>query len=72
MTELLKRVVAQVEELPAEQQDAIAELLQQELEEREWEAIVAKPGSQSFLAQLATEARRERARGQLRDLEDCW
>jgi hypothetical protein len=41
--------VALSEQLPPEQQDAIAEMLQRELEERDWEAIVAKPASGRFL-----------------------
>jgi hypothetical protein len=61
MTETLRRVVAQIEQLPPEQQDALAEIMFRELEEQEWDALVAKPGSQRFLARLATEARREDA-----------
>ncbi|MGH2562137.1 MAG: hypothetical protein ACRDJH_24010 [Thermomicrobiales bacterium] len=59
MTETLQRVVAQVEQLPPDQQDAIAEVIQRELAEREWDAIVAKPASQRFLEELAAEARGE-------------
>jgi DnaJ-domain-containing protein 1 len=72
MTELLRRVVAQIEQLPAEQQDAIAEALLRELDEREWDAIVAKPGSQRFLEHLATEARREDAADETQESNDRW
>jgi hypothetical protein len=64
MTETLKRVVAQIEQLPPEQQDALAEVMLRELEEREWDALVAQPGSHRFLDRLATEARREDAAGE--------
>lgn len=72
MTETLQRVMAQVEQLPPEQQDAIAEVIARELEEREWDALVAKPASQRFLARLAAEARREDAAGQTRPSTDRW
>ena len=72
MTELLRRVVAEVERLSPEQQDAIAEVIQRELEEREWEAIVANPGSHRFLERLAAEARREDAAGETREAGDRW
>ena len=70
MTELLKQVVARLELLTPEAQDAIAAKLQEELEEREWDALVSKPGSQRFLQQLAAEARAEQAAGTTRDLDE--
>lgn len=72
MTETLRRVVAQIEQLSPEQQDAIAEAMERELEEREWEALVAKPGSQRFLDRLAAEARHADATGQTRESTDRW
>ncbi len=72
MTEALRRVVALIEQLPPEQQDAIAEAMQRELEEREWDALVAGPASQRFLARLAADARREEAAGQTRPSTDRW
>lgn len=61
MTDLLRQVVAQVELLPPEEQDALAETMQRALEEREWDALLAKPGSQRFLDELTAEARCEDA-----------
>ena len=61
MRRLLRPVVTM------DEQDAIAEQLLRELEQREWAAIVAKSGSQRFLDQLAAEARREDAAGETRD-----
>ena len=72
MTELLRRVVDELERLSPEQQDAIAEVIQRELEEREWDAIVAKPGSQRFLELLAAEARREDAAGETQESGERW
>ena len=72
MTELLRRVVGELERLSPEQQDASAEVIQREIEEREWGAIAAKPGSQRFLEPLATEARREDAAGETRESGDRW
>lgn len=72
MTETLKRLVAQVELLPAEQQDAIAEVIERELEEREWDVIVATPASQRFLQELAAEGRREDAAGETLEITDRW
>lgn len=72
MTETLRRVVALIEQLPAEQLDALAELMQRELEEREWAALVAQPRSQRVLDHLASEARREDAAGQTHESTDRW
>ena len=72
MIELLGRVVDELERLSPEQQAAIAEVIQRELEEREWDAIVAKPGSQRFLEHLAAEARRDEAAGETREAGDRW
>lgn len=70
MTDTLKRVMAQIEQLPPEQQDAIAEVIERELEEREWDVMVATPASQRFLQELAGEGRREDAAGETLELTD--
>ncbi|MDP9363658.1 MAG: hypothetical protein M3Q10_05440 [Chloroflexota bacterium] len=72
MTDLLRRVVARIELLPPEQQDAIAEAIERELEEQEWESLLAKPGSQRFLDALVAEAQREDAAGKTRESGDRW
>ena len=72
MTELLRRVVAQIELLPPEQQDAIAEALQRELEEREWDDLLATPASQRFLDELVAEALQEDAAGKTRESGESW
>lgn len=72
MTESLRDVVAQIELLPPEQQDAIAEAIRRELEEREWDALLAKPGSRRALARLTAEARHEDAAGETLESEERW
>ena len=72
MTERLKRVVSQIELLPAEEQDAIAEWIEEELDDREWDALLARPESQRLLTQLAAEARRQDAAGETVALGDDW
>jgi hypothetical protein len=73
MTDLLRSVLAQVEQLPPEEQDAIAVVLRRELEEREWATITSTPASsQRFLARLAAEARAEDAAGETQESGDRW
>ncbi len=72
MTESLKRALARIKLLPPEQQDAIAEVIQTELDEREWDTIVTKPASQRFLQELAAEARQEDAAGETRASAGSW
>ena len=59
MIERLQDVMAQLEQLSEEDQDRIATLIQEELDERAWDALVSTPASQRFLAQLADEIRKE-------------
>ena len=58
MTERLQHVIAQLEQLSEEDQDHIAAMIQKELDERSWDALVSTPESQRFLAQLADEIRK--------------
>lgn len=58
MTHSLEKAIAKVEKLPTEQQDAIATLILEELEdEARWDAAFA--GSHDLLAELAAEAEEE-------------
>lgn len=58
MTEQLERAVEQLKALPEEQQNAIASIIIEELEdESKWDASFAK--SQKLLEQLAAEAEEE-------------
>ena len=72
MTETLKRVVLQVEQLSPEEQDAIAEVIERELADRKWEALFASPASDRFLERLEAEARREDAAGLTQESTERW
>jgi hypothetical protein len=63
--------VAQIEFLPPDQQDAIAEAMRRELEEREWDILLATPGSRRALTRLAAEARHEGAAGGTHESGEC-
>ena len=67
MTELLEQAIAQLRNLDAERQDAIATLIIEELEdEAKWDTAFAN--SQSLLADLAAEAMAEYKAGQTQAL----
>lgn len=72
MTETLRRVFLEVEQLPAEEQEALAAAIELVLEEREWDALIAQPQSFAFLERLAAEARQEDAAGLAREATDRW
>ncbi|MBI4340004.1 MAG: hypothetical protein HY680_08645 [Chloroflexi bacterium] len=62
MTTLLEEVFAKVAKLPAEEQDAIARWLLEELaSEQQWESLLA--GSQEKLASLADQALADHRQG---------
>lgn len=67
MTELLQRAIEEITKLSDEQQDAIAALIVEELEdEAKWDATFS--GSQDLLAELAAEAMAEYQAGQTQEL----
>lgn len=72
MTEALRNVMAEIERLPETEQDEIAEQLQVELEQREWDALVSSPASLAMLREMAAEAIGEDERGETRDIEDSF
>jgi hypothetical protein len=62
MTELLEQVISRLKMLPTSEQDAIATMILEELEdERRWDESFAR--SPDLLAQLATEAMAEHRAG---------
>jgi hypothetical protein len=68
MTELLERAIARLKTLPASQQDAIARMILEELEdEMRWDAAFAR--SHDVLAKLAAEAMTEYRAGRTQDLD---
>lgn len=68
MTELLERAIAQLKNLPASYQDAIAAMILEELEDEvQWDATFAK--SHDVLAKLADEAMAEYRTGKTQELD---
>jgi hypothetical protein len=68
MTELLEKVIAKLKALPPSEQDAIAALILEELEDEiRWDAAFAR--SQDALAKLAAEARAEYRAGKTQELD---
>ena len=58
MTKLLEKAISEVQRLPEDEQDAIAQLILEELEdERRWDAVFA--GSPDVLEKLLEEAEAE-------------
>ena len=65
MTHLLEKAIAEVNQLPTEEQDAIATLIMDELaDEQRWEEAFAN--SQEGLARLAAKAREDIRAGRVR------
>ncbi len=70
LTESLHQVVAMMEQLPAEEQDALAVAIQAELErDRQWKAAMNDPHD-LVLDKLIAEAKRQVAEGDARDLDE--
>jgi hypothetical protein len=68
MTELLEQAIARLKALPANQQDAIAAMILEEIEEEiRWENTFAN--SPDFLAKLAAEAIAEYHAGKTQELD---
>ena len=66
MTELLEQAIAQLKTLPANDQDAIATIILEELEDEvRWDSTFAK--SQDVLAKLAAEAMAEYREGETQE-----
>lgn len=73
MTERLRRVFAQAEQLSDTQQDALAAKWAEELDELEWDALTRKPGAHAFHQRLVEQARQARAKGDVEDIDgDSW
>ena len=67
MTPLLKKVLSEVYKLQPEEQDAIAAVILEELEdERQWQATFAE--SQDKLAQLARKVRADIKAGRIKNM----
>jgi len=70
MTERLRRVVEQIEQLPEEEQDAFAASLQSELDEaRRWKIALNDP-HRLLLDDLLDQAEAEIAKGEIYDMDE--
>ena len=69
MNERLRAVVERVEQLPDVDQEALAALLEEELEEREWDTLTKRPGAHAFHEQLRAELREAEERNELEEIE---
>ena len=68
MTDMLEKAVSQAEQLPEDQQDAIASLILEEIEdEARWDAAFAR--SPDVLERLAAEAEEEDRQGLTEELD---
>lgn len=68
MNERLRAVVDRAEQLPDADQEALAKLLEEELEEREWEALTRRPGTRAFHEELRAELREAEERGEVEEI----
>ncbi len=67
MTELLRQAFAALEQLPAIEQDAVAQhILQDLLGEARWDASFADPRSEQFFATMVLQGEEEAKQGHLR------
>jgi hypothetical protein len=67
MTQLLERALEEVRKLPPGDQDAIASIILEEIQDEDlWDKTFA--GSQDKLARMAEKARQEIRAGKIRDL----
>jgi hypothetical protein len=70
MTERLQHVLERVRDLPDDEQDHLAALLEEELDEREWDALLDKPGSRTFVKRLVEEGKAVHAAGATEEIGD--
>lgn len=70
LTDHLRRVMEQLAELPSEEQDALAALIEADLtEDRRWQAALDEQHD-LVLDRLLAEAQEQVARGEARDLDE--
>ena len=69
MNERLRAVVEKVEQLSHADQESLIALIEEELEELEWDALTRKPGAAAFHEQLRAELRQAEERGEIEEIE---
>lgn len=69
MNPRLQAVIDRAEQLPDAEQEELATLIEEELEEREWEALTNRPGARAFHDQLRAELREAEEGGELEEIK---
>jgi hypothetical protein len=67
MTNQLQRAIERLQQLPIEDQIAIAERILEEIDEREWDKITSKPHVQQAINELAEEAKQQEEAGEIEE-----
>lgn len=67
MTEQLQQAIERLQKLPIEEQNAIAERILDELDEREWDKITSTSHVQQALIELADEAEQQEKVGEIEE-----
>ncbi len=71
MTEALKRAIELAQQLPADEQDVIAQLILEEMQaEKRWNELFNDPRSQMALDEMVADALAEDEAGLTRDLDE--
>jgi len=70
MTEQLKEAVSRAEQLPQEQQDAIAQLILDQLDEQEWDILLNSQKGKVSLQQLIAQAKQEIITGEAEEIKE--
>jgi hypothetical protein len=70
MSRLMEQVLAEVSQLPEDEQEVLASVFLREIEsERHWSELFSRPGSARLLSRLADEALGEVRAGRARKLD---
>ena len=69
MNDHLRAVIEAAEQLSDAEQEALATAWEELLEEREWDALVKRPGARAFHDQLRAEAREAKAQDTLEEVD---
>lgn len=67
MTELLKKAFEQARQLPEDAQNALAAIILEAIEEREWEKLLSSPRGQRTLDHLIAEACQQITAGEIEE-----
>lgn len=68
MTLLLERAINEVKKLTDDQQDALAQLILENLDEQRWDELFSRPESETLLEKLANEALAEYHAGKTQNI----